>query len=289
MKTEDVVIIGGGPAGAACALQFKRYDIYPLLIEKHSIGGLLQNANSVDNYPGFPYGISGTRLCGLIEKQLNNNKVRILKDEVKSVSFFDENFIIKTASKEIDSRYLVIASGTTPVKIPKWSDIEEQGRLYYELRGAEAPENMKIAIIGGGDAAFDYALSLSGKNKVKILNRSSELKCNDSLKSEVFSNNSIDYLSNATVKKISLENDKLLLTCRFAEGEKEITLDYLFAAIGRKPEASFMSEEIKRIESELIKRKKLHYIGDVNNGIYRQTAISAGNGVKAAMEIYGML
>ena len=286
MKVKDVAIIGAGPAGVACALQFRKFGIYPLLIEKNRVGGLLLNANSIDNHPGFPYGISGIKLSDLFAKQLKNNMIEVLNHKVTEVSHNGKYFHIKLPESEIFASYLVIASGTKPMSDDLYREHELSGRIFYEYYPMRKFENNDIVIVGAGDAAFDYALSLSAKNKVTILNRTDVLKCNEDLKSQVFFNSTINYTPHSVIEKITYENDKLLLTCMFAEKQEQIKADFLLVAIGRVPETGFMDNALKDRSDSLVEEGRLFFIGDVKNGKYRQTAISAGDGVRAAMEIY---
>ena len=84
MPKEQVIIIGGGPAGVACALQLKRYGLDPLIIEKEAIGGLIKNAWRIDNYPGFPDGISGMEMVGRLQAHLKRFDIRNSISEIRS-------------------------------------------------------------------------------------------------------------------------------------------------------------------------------------------------------------
>ena len=103
---ETVIIIGGGPAGASCAVQLKRYGIDALLIEKDSIGGLLNNAWRLDNYPGYPDGISGLDLAGKIEQHLKRFEVRYQRSEVRSVKYVKGVFALQTENNNLGHFYI---------------------------------------------------------------------------------------------------------------------------------------------------------------------------------------
>ncbi|MFA4852164.1 MAG: NAD(P)/FAD-dependent oxidoreductase, partial [Bacteroidales bacterium] len=96
MKTNDVAIIGAGPAGIACTIQLSRYGIMPLLFERDIPGGLLKNANLVENYPGFPGGIKGTKLIEKMTRQLDMAQVTVIHENVTLVSCKEDLFRIKT-------------------------------------------------------------------------------------------------------------------------------------------------------------------------------------------------
>ena len=144
MKIEDVIIIGAGPAGIAAAIQLRRYGLTPVLLEKDHIGGLLVNANLVENYPGFPQGISGVELVKLFQSQLELTGVTVSFEEVLHLDY-DESFIIRTSQRELRSRIAVVASGTWPrqAEFPP----EAADRIFYEVSPIAGVEHKKIVII----------------------------------------------------------------------------------------------------------------------------------------------
>lgn len=288
MHRTDVVIIGAGPAGIATAIQLKRYGIEPVVLEQDEIGGLLKNAHLVENYPGFPQGISGQDLVGLFKKQLDNAGVPVSYERVVEIEFADGVFITKTNQKTYTSNITVIATGTKPKVDPDISIPEEvKDRMFNEVYPLLGVENKKIAIIGAGDAAFDYALSLSQKNKVAILSRNKHTKCIPVLWERCVQNRKIEFLPEVSVNAVMMNNSLVVLDCtRLNSGEQMgISIDYLIFAIGRIPYLDFLGEELKRGLSILTEEQRLFLIGDVKNGTCRQTAISVGDGVKAAMDI----
>ncbi len=287
-KIYNVVVIGAGPAGISCAIQLKKYGIAPLIFEKNRIGGLLRNANLVENYPGFPDGLSGRELADKFRVHLGNAGLSPLYEKVCEVDFNKEFFTVKTGNTDYKSKILVIASGTMPKKpdIDVQKDAENQ--IYYEVCGLckKQVKDKKVVIIGSGDAAFDYALNLAENFSAKtvvILNRSYSSKCLRLLKERAFKNEKIVYLENREAVKIEKFLDKSAVIC--TNGDR-IEADYLLFAIGREPYKAFLNRNLTEIAEELKNKKRLFLIGDVKNGIFRQTAISAGDGIRAAMEIH---
>ena len=120
MKEEpiQVAIIGAGTAGMTAAIQLKRYDIPFVLLERERVGGLLWNANLVENYPGFPAGVSGSKLIGLMEKQMERIGVEVTFESVTELSYEDDRFLVATSQASYCPRYVVVASGTKPKPFP---------------------------------------------------------------------------------------------------------------------------------------------------------------------------
>ena len=286
MKIEPVTIIGAGPAGIATAIQLRRSGLSPIMLEKSHIGGLLVNANLVENYPGFPKGISGMSLVRLFNAQLEQTGQKVGFEEVLQLDYEDD-FIIRSSKQTLRSRIVVIASGTRPKEI----DIpaEAAGKIFYEVSPIACVEGKKIAIIGAGDAAFDYALNLSRNNNVIILNRSNALKCLPLLWERVQKSERISYQGRARIKTIKSSADGLTLRCESPQGEWELQADYAIFAIGRTAELDYFSQRIKGQIADLQKNGLLYFVGDVKNDIYRQTSIAIGDGIHAAMRIYRKL
>jgi thioredoxin reductase (NADPH) len=284
----NVVIIGAGPAGIATAIQLKRYGIELVVLEQDKIGGLLRNANLVENYPGFPQGISGADLVKLFKEQLDNAGVSVNFESVKDIEFTDNVFITKTDQKIYTSNIAVIATGTKPKGVLDISIPDEiKDRIFYEVQPILGVENKKIAIIGAGDAAFDFAFSLSQKNRVTILNRSKETKCIPVLWERCTKNENVEYLPEVRLNAITKSDSRVVLDCTSLDNEEKIRInaDYLVFATGRVPCLHFLSEELMQALSILTEERKLYLIGDVKNGTCRQVAISIGDGIKAAMDI----
>ncbi len=291
MDNFQVVIIGAGPAGLAAAMQLKRHGIDPLVLERKLVGGLLLNANCVENYPGFVGGISGPELVSLFKDQAEGLGVVIEQEEVLSSSFEDNYFRIVTNKRELKSHLLIAGSGTKPRKITDDLYSEDWGRsLFYEVYPLIEEKDKEIVIIGAGDAAFDYALNLSCYNRVTILNRGSKIKALPLLFDRIKDNKAIRYLTNTEITSVSkTPTDKLNISIKSTSPERSIECDYLLAAIGREPEYSFADPSIIDELDKLLKDHKLFLIGDLQNGSFRQTTIAVADGIRAAMLIAQIL
>lgn len=283
-KKHKVAIIGAGPAGIAAAIQLQRSDITPLVFEQTRIGGLLNNAFFVENYPGFPDGISGHELVVKFRKHLRKWKISTLNERVTNLVKKEGAFLIM-ARKQYCADKVIIASGTAPKRPETWFENSHK-KVVFEIYPIKNVRKRKIVIIGAGDAAFDYALNLGTHNSVTIVNRTKQRKCLNLLfrrMKQAKYKKHITYVPNTKLLGITQSHNNLIT--RFASKGERFTLscDYLLYAIGRQPAIDFLSASMKKKFPR--GGGNLFFIGDVKNGNKRQTSIAVGDGVKTAMEI----
>lgn len=281
MRSDDIVIIGAGPAGVTAAIQLKRYGIPFTLLEKERIGGLLWNANLVENYPGFPAGVRGPKLVGLIEKQMQRIGVTVTYELVTGFQYDGISFRVETTRDEYHPRFVIVASGTRPNPIPLTIPEAAKDKVFSDVYHLLDVAEKQIVVVGAGDAAFDYALNLVKKrNIVTILNRGRDVKCLRLLWNRAKAEPGIEYRAETPVSAVEVEEVGSRLGVRTEAGES-IEADYLLFAIGRVPQTDFLSDEL--INQNV---NGLYLVGDMKNGLYRQAAIAAGDGLRAAMDIY---
>ena len=279
MITNRIAVIGSGPAGISASIQLHRYGFEPDIYEFKDKPGLLRNAFLIENYPGFPHGISGKDLYDLFRKQHLSYVPNIIPERVLKLQKKNNRFFVFTSKQHIDYDYVVIAAGTRPIRI---NEPYPQGRIFYEV--SEIPEShTEILIAGGGDAAFDYALNLENSGKrVTILCRSSLPKCLNLLKSRTEKKN-IKILYGQHIH--SWKSNKKLEVC-IEPPEQTVIVDCLLAAFGREPELSFLDAEMmERMNTNQQPLPRLYLAGDVRNGLKRQVGIAVGDGLSIAMEI----
>ena len=260
MLKEQVIIIGGGPAGVACAVQLKRYGIDPLLLEKNSIGGLVRNAWRLDNYPGFPDGISGEKMVEKLKAHLKRFEIRYQISEIRNLKYALGMFEMSSSHKKYTAQFVVLASGTKA----KYVVPGNEATFFTEVFPLRGMKGMSIAIVGAGDAAFDYAMTLSTHNDVHIFNRGTRIKCVPALLEIAKKQEKISYHEN------SVPSD---------------SFDYTIFATGREAELGFLSPELEEDRQQLEQQGLLYIIGDVKNGKVRQVSVATGDGIRAAMAI----
>ena len=289
-EMSDTAIIGAGPAGISAAMQLARYEIYPFVYEAAAPGGLLFNAGMIENYPGFPKGIEGPELAALFAAGLKNSEAVVCPEEVLSVDYGAGVFRV-TAGSEADFSRLIVATGTRPVSLDsvEYDDPNTEKDIDYGIGMIRTVAGKSVAVVGAGDAAFDYALTLSKKNDIVILQRGEKPRCNEALKRRVAGSERITVLENASVEIISREEDGrfALSLCGAGCGStNRMTADHVIAAIGRVPREIALLPGLSDNFDELVAGGRLRFAGDVINKLHRQTSIAVGDGVRSAMEIY---
>lgn len=287
MQLHEVAIIGGGPAGMAVALQLRRYGVDFLLFERAALGGLLRNAHWVENYPGFPRGISGPALVRRMKEHLRIGGIGFVHSEVTQVTDQPGLFHLSTPLGDICARVLVIATGTKPRLFTDF-DIPShlQARVLYEVHSLADVAQRRIAIVGAGDAAFDYALQLSRRNQVLIFNRGEHPACLPLLWERAAQSRRIIYHAGTRIVRLAEHpTGELLLDGINPSGPLQFRVDLLIGALGREPCQDFIADEFRAAAGALEAQGRLYWIGDVKNGIERQTAIAVGDGIRAAMKI----
>ena len=290
VQKSQVAIIGAGPAGIASAIYLHRAGRAPLLLEQGEPGGLLRNANLVENYPGFPGGIKGPDLVHQFKKQLDMLGIRITRTKVESVEALRGSFRIVATSGTFSANSLIIATGTRAKSLSLPGSAKLAGeRIFTEIVDMPLSQipGKRVVIIGGGDAAFDYGLNLAERGAdVRIVSRS-EPDCISLLRARADASG-IDIIVGSTANRIRKVQDEVSVRCRSDKGGVELLADYVLIACGREPNIDILSESLRRRigSRERIPDTRvpgLFMAGDVVRGIHRQTAIAVGDGVRAGM------
>ena len=282
-KMYAAVIVGAGPAGIAAAVYLRRAGVDPRVFERDEIGGLLRNAHLVENYPGFPEGIGGPELVELFKRHLVRWRIDIRMEEVHTVSKEGEVYKLSSESGEAFAKSVIVATGTRPkrIDIQGLEDVE-LSRVFYEVRDIPPTAKGNFLIIGGGDAAFDYALNLASRDIYVDIVFRGEPRCLALLLERASRSEKIRTHAGTELKSVRGEERQLVFMMEQEGTEKEIVADYGLIACGRKADMGVLPPELAENWKEA---SGLYLVGDVRRGNYRQVGISVGDGILAAMSI----
>jgi thioredoxin reductase len=278
----------------AAAVQLARHGIAPLVFERAEPGGLLRTAWLVENLPGFPGGLPGPELADLLARQLRASGAEVVGSEVVSLGLAEGVLACGTDSGDFLFRAVIVASGTRPRPVTGVDIAPDASEwIFREVGELWGVEGKSIAIVGGGDAAFDYAQGLCNENDVTIVMRGARARCLPLLEERARSCGRVTLRTRTRVASVSVAEGGGLLLAAEVDGpggaREELASDYLVLAMGREPNDWFLSQELRRSEEELCARGELVFAGDVRSGIFRQASIAAGQGTQAAMKVARML
>jgi thioredoxin reductase (NADPH) len=286
MLKTSIAIIGAGPAGCSAAVQCCRLGIKPLLLDATGqVGGLVKNARLIENYPGFIDGITGLDFKIELQKYLKKFKIDVINKEIIKISQKDDGFILNSKTnptEEIFAKKIILATGTRPnhFSLPLIKN-SVNPVVYYEVHDLLPFTPKQVIIIGGGEASFDYALSLSSKNcEVTIIIRSSTSKTKGLLLKEVESCSNIKIKYNTTTLKWGKSSSGVDLLINEDGRAKLIHGEFILVAIGRNSTLSDFSLETRgNIFTNL---DGLFIAGDARLGGLGQIGTAIGDGLWAA-------
>jgi len=295
----EAIIIGGGPAGLTAGIYLMRAGINTLLLEKMMTGGAPVNTEHIENYPGFPKGISGRALMDLFSEQAKSLGLGIKEfSEVESVKVVDKGFIVKTTSDEYRSLGIVVASGTEPAKmgIPGENELIGRGISYCATCDGAFFKGLEVAVIGGGDSAIVEALSLANiVKKVYIIHRRDSLRAQKILQERAFKESRIEFLWNKRPLEIRGKDqvESIMLEDTKTKEVSSLTVNGIFVYIGIKPNTAFLGNLVERDDTGFIhtdnalstKTKGLFAAGDVRVKTLRQISTAVGDGALAAINL----
>ena len=292
----DVVIVGGGPAGLAAGLYTSRARLKSLLIERAGTGGWIVNAGVVENYPGFPKGITGLELADLMTEQAKKYGLEIFLAEVSGLEIKGERKAVKTAEGDFAAKAIIIAGGSDRIKldVPGEKEFTGRGVAYCALCDAAFYRDVPVAVIGGGNAAINEALHLTKfASRVVLIHRRKELRATRILQEKVFAEPKIELLWDTVVEAVEGEDMVNRLKIRNVVSGEKSTLDIsgIFVAIGSRPNTDYL-KDILTLEAHgyIPTNEKMETgvpgifaAGDIRANSIRQLIAAAGDGATAAV------
>lgn len=285
MGEELIIIVGAGPAGCAAAVQCARLGVKPLLLDSSGkAGGLVANAFLVENYPGLEKPLTGEVLAGRLSEHLARFDVEITAQTVSRVEPDSDGWIVRTDGQNVRARSVILASGTVrrPLLIPGERDLVSRV-LFYEVRDllSTIPSPRKTFVVGGGEASFDYSLSLANAGaSVSILVRSDRVRTRGRLREMVADHPEISVELNTKLGALKKVDGGVAATVISADCESHRRADALLAAVGRKSTASLIVSSPDPLS--LTHAPGLFICGDARSDGLGQVGIAVGDGLAAA-------
>ncbi len=289
----DLIILGGGPAGVSAALYGARAGLSVVVLEKMLIGGRLASVDRIDNYPGFPEGVTGSELALLFDQHLRRFDVKVEAVQAERVSFEEELKKISTIEGEIVGRAVVIATGTMPKLLHVEGEEDLRGRGISNCASCDAAffRGKDVAVVGGNSAALEETLFIARfAKKVYLVHSRSSFRAVKALQDQIFALPNVEVIWNSTVQKIEGERRVDGLSLLQGDRERKLQVDGLFVLTGRIPSTTFLKGELELDESGYIitneimetSQPRVYAAGDVRHTELRQIVTAAADGAVAA-------
>jgi thioredoxin reductase (NADPH) len=300
-RLENVIIVGGGPAGYTAALYAARAELEPLVIEGFQWGGQLQNTTDVENYPGYPEGIMGPEMMNDFRKQAERFGTRFITDDVTEMKLTDGEIHEVTVGKETHrARAVILAMGAEPKRlgIPGEQELQGLGVSTCGVCDGAFFKGKDVAVIGGGDSAMEDSIFVSKfADKLTIVHRRPEFRASQIMEDRARGKDNIEVLTPFKPKEFVAGEDKkiesILLENSETGEEKSLPVGGAFVAIGHTPRSELVVDQVDTDEEGYVKvdepstKTKLagvFAIGDLVDNTYRQAVTAAGSGTKGALD-----
>ena len=304
-EVENVIIIGSGPAGHTAAIYTARANLKPLMFEGFSVGGVpggqLMITTEVENFPGFPDGISGPDLMTALRKQSERFGTRILTQDVEAVDFVKRPFKVTSDGKDYFAHAVIIATGASAryLGLPSERRLMNRGVSACATCDGGLPifRNKEILVVGGGDTAMEEANYLSRfASKVTIVHRRDELRASKTMLERSRRNPKIAFYLSAVLDEVLGEDQVTGVRLENLKTHEKIEMPVagVFIAIGHTPNTGLVQGKVKlnpegyietRGRSTYTSVEGVFACGDVQDPTYRQAISAAGSGCKAAIDL----
>lgn len=295
-RAENLIVIGGGPAGYTAAIYAARANLAPLVLEGYGAGGQLMLTGEVENFPGFAHGVDGPQLVESMRDQAERFGARIEPLEVVKVDLEVRPFVVWTDEGRHLAHSLVIATGASA----RWLGIEGEERLRgFGVSSCATCDgaffrDQDVVVVGGGDSALEEALYLARiASQVTIVHRRDRFRGSRIMVDRVLPNPRITVRWNSVVTSVVGDDRVEAVRIRDTESDEidEIPSAALFVAIGHDPSTSLFADSLARdgdgyliTDGTRTSRPGVFAAGDVQDRVYRQAITAAASGAMAAID-----
>jgi thioredoxin reductase (NADPH) len=293
-----VVIVGSGPAGYTAAVYAARAELEPVVVAGLQFGGQLMLTTDVENYPGYPDGVTGPEMMEQFQKQAERFGTEVLLEDATEIDLSQRPFRVTTDSRRFSADAVILATGASA----RWLGLESETRL--QNRGVSACatcdgalyRGKPMAVVGGGDTAMEEALFLTRfATKVYVIHRRDALRASKIMQERALANEKIEFVWNAKVEEVL--GDEFVTGVRIhdhvEDEHRELSVEALFIAIGHQPNTQLLKGQIElddvgyiRVDpgSSRTSAEGVFACGDAMDPVYRQAVTAAGTGCMAAID-----
>ena len=297
IEHEKLIIIGGGPAGMTAALYAARAELQPIVFTGMTLYGQVSQTDLIENYPGFPEGITGMELGERLEKQAVRFGARIFIEPVESIDLQQKPFLVKTYAKTYEAETLILAMGADNKKlgVPGEAEFTGRGVSYCATCDGFFYRGKDIHVIGGGDSAIEEALFLTRfADSVTIIHRRDALRAQPLLEKRARSNPKIRFLWDTVVEEIKGQERVHSLSLRNLKTDQrfDVPTDGVFISIGHVPNTALIANQVELDDKGYVRidwmmRTSVPGVfaaGEIADPHYRQIITSAAMGAAAALQ-----
>ena len=300
-RVENLIIVGGGPAGYTAALYAARAELEPLLIEGFEWGGQLQNTTDVENYPGYPEGIMGPEMMNEFRAQAERFGTRYVTDDASELELSDGGIqTVKVGNDTYRAKAVVLSMGAEPKRLGLPGEMELGGRGVSTCGVCDGAffKGEDVVVIGGGDSAMEDSIFVSKfARKLTIVHRRDQFRASKIMLERARERDNVEFLTPYVPKEFVAGADGKIAKVRLAHAEtgeeKELEVGGAFIAIGHRPRSELIEGQVGIDEngyvevSEPSTKTKLDgvfAVGDLVDHVYRQAVTAAGSGCKGALD-----
>lgn len=296
---EQIVIIGGGPAGYTAAIYAARANLNPFVVEGAQPGGQLTTTTNVENYPGFPEAVDGTMLMQQMRGQAERCGARLMSGEVAAVDFKRAPFLLSLDGGEsLEAVAVIIATGASAQYLGLESEQKLLGRGVSACATCDGVlyRGKNVAVVGGGDTAMEDALFLTRFTaQVTVIHRRDEFRASRIMAERVKQHPKISILWNTVVNEVLDVRQGAVTGLRLKNVKTgaltELPVEGVFIAIGFQPNTKPFAGKLAMDDNGYIITERTHTsvpgvfaAGDVQDRVYRQAVTAAASGCMAAIE-----
>ena len=298
-QSEEVIIVGSGPAGLTAALYSARANLSPLLIEGVPAGGQLMLTTMVENWPGYRDGIMGPELIDTLRAQAERFGARIVNGQVQRFDLSESPYTVETSDARYETRALIISTGASArlLGLPSEQVLMGHGVSTCATCDGYFFKEKRIAVVGGGDSAMEEALFLTKfASHVTVVHRRDILRASKIMQDKALAHPRITFEWNSVVEDIRDPDEGVVtgIVIRNTETKvaKDLSVDGVFVAIGHTPNTELLTGQLDLDNHGYImtntgartSQSGVFACGDVQDPVYRQAVTAAGSGCMAAID-----